>query len=176
MRQGLSLSPEHFAKTASVQDDSLDPIATISTKPGFQVKQGVNHQVTDDNWLRALIKKKSGAMTYEVMQMISYSSDSWRLYNQVHYETPTGSKSKSVMVVNRKADCETGAECVRAEVVTFTVPKSLLQSIAKEGKNHAVAWHFTFTAKHGKDFKAWMSSAEIAGLIKKAAHYQFHHW
>lgn len=168
LHQGLSLSPEHFAETASVQDDSLDTIATISTEPGFQVKHGLAKQVIDDNWIRALIKKKTGAVTYEVVQQIRYSGQSWRFYDRVNYETPAGPKTKPVMVIDRNVDCDS-ATCWYYETVAFTVDKSLLQNIAKEGKSGAVPWHFKFTAQHGEDFKTWMSSAEIEGLMDRVA-------
>ena len=35
------LTPEHFVSTATVEDDSLDTVAKISTYKGFQEKKGL---------------------------------------------------------------------------------------------------------------------------------------
>ena len=85
-----TLTPEHFNITAIVVDDDSGDTALISTKSGFQQKQAV-HMVYDDNFLRAIIDKKTGNVTYQVYQSIYYQASDWRFYRKV--ETPDGPES-----------------------------------------------------------------------------------
>lgn len=74
IQTAINLTPEHFKNTATVKDDSLDTIATITTVNGFQEKRGLLGIVWDDNFLRAHINKKTGQTSFQVYQSIYYQS------------------------------------------------------------------------------------------------------
>jgi len=66
----LSLTMEHFRDTATVKDDALGTVATISTQNGYQEKRGLLRIVWNDTFLRGFIDKATGRRTFQVYQLI----------------------------------------------------------------------------------------------------------
>ena len=62
-RQLLAMTPQDFEKSASIKDDALEVVATITTGPGFKEKHGLLGLVGSDNFLRAFIDKKCSIIT-----------------------------------------------------------------------------------------------------------------
>jgi hypothetical protein len=172
LNTAVSLTKEHFANTATVKDDSLDTVATISTVNGFQEKQGLVGIVWDDNFLRAFIDKKTGKTSYQLYQVIYYKGSDWNFYQTVNFETPSGPQSKPVTLINRDVKC-TSSGCRYVEHIAFDVDESLLRTIANgysPGKR--VAWQFKFKAKSGQEWTDGMLPAEVAGLLYKVDEYR----
>ncbi len=106
IQTAINLTPEHFKNTATLKDDSLDTIATITTVNGFQEKRGLLSIVWDDNFLRAHINKKTGQTSFQVYQSIYYQGSGWNFYQTANFETPSGPKSVSATIINRDVDCK----------------------------------------------------------------------
>jgi len=168
--QALSLSKEHFRNTATIKDDSLELQAMIHTRNGFQDKKGLLGIVWDDNFLRAFIDKKTGATLYQVYNIVYYKRD-WRFYNRVNYETQAGPVAQDLDELDRDVDC-TGSKyggCTFYEHVAFSVPESLLRTIAEkyeETRGMKVGWKYRLKSKAGKDYNDGFLASEIAGLLE----------
>ena len=174
LQTALSLSKEHFKNTATVKDDSLDTVATITTVNGFQEKRGLLGIVWDDNFLRAFIDKKTGKTSFQIYQVIYYQGSGWNFFQTVNFETPSGPQSKPVTVISRDVDC-TGSRysgCTYVEHVAFDVDESLLRTIAANySPGQRAGWKFKFAAKSGRDYNDGMLPAEVAGLLDKVDEY-----
>ncbi|MCH2613105.1 MAG: hypothetical protein MKZ70_00195, partial [Opitutales bacterium] len=132
----LALTPEHFKSTAILVEDDSGGTALISTKSGFQQKQGLLRMVYDDNFLRAIIDKKTGNVTYQVYQSIYYQASAWRFYRKANYETPDGPESidakflRPPLALNFDCPDHTSSACTYNENVGFSVDRDLLDRIA----------------------------------------------
>ena len=62
----LSLAPEHFKDTATLETDPRDGTVAISTQKGFVDYSGPLHMVWHDEFLTALIDKKTGDKSFQV--------------------------------------------------------------------------------------------------------------
>jgi hypothetical protein len=170
----LGLTKEHFKNTATVKDDSLDTVATITTVNGIQEKRGLLGIVRDDNFLRAVIDKKTGKTSFQLYQVIYYQGSGWNLFQTVNFETPYGPQSKPVTVISRNVDCAGSryGGCTYVEHIAFDVDESLLRTIAGNySPGQRPVWRFKFTAKSGIDSNEGMLPAEIAGLLEKVDEY-----
>lgn len=178
IQTAINLTPEHFKKTATVKDDSLDTIATITTVNGFQAKRGLFGIVWDDNFLRAHINKKTGHTSFQLYQSIYYRGSGWNFYKAANFETPSGPKSVSATIISQDVDCKNSRYngCTYNEHVAFDVDESLLRIIAsKYSPGQRAGWKFKFTAKSGKDYNDGMLAAEVGGLLEKIDEYRTSH-
>ena len=174
LQTALSLTKEHFKSTATVKDDSLDTVATITTVNGFQEKRGLLGIVWDDNFLRAFIDKKSGKTSFQLYQIIYYQAGGWNFFQTINFETPSGPQSKPVTIIKRDVNC-TGSRysgCTYVEHVGFDVDEGLLRTIAQGySPGQRSGWRFKFTARSGQDYNDGMLPAEVAGLLDKVDEY-----
>jgi hypothetical protein len=167
----LSLSMEHFRDTASVKNEPLDAVLTISTQNGFVEHSGPLHMVWHDEFLSADIDKKTGQKTFQVHEQISYGG-SWRFYESANYQSANGPHAAPAIHISKEsANCSVG-DCLYTEHVAFPVDEELLRQIAAgyvPGK--PVIWPYKLIAKSGPAYTGGLSSAEIAGFLAKVDEY-----
>lgn len=171
----LSLTKEHFKSVATVMDDPLDTVATITTANGFQETHGLLGIVWDDNFLRSFVDKKTGKTSFQLYQVLRYQGSGWNFYQTVNFESPSGPQSKPVTVISRDVDCAGSrySGCTYTEHVAFNADESLLQAIATNYlPEKRVVWKFKFMAQSGQVHNDGMSSAEITGLLEKVDEYR----
>jgi len=167
----LSLSMEHFRDTATVKDDPLDAITTISTENGYAEHTGPMRMVWNDEYLTSAIDKKTGQKSFRVYAWTIYSGR-LRSYESVNYQTPTGLKSVPAIQIGKEtANCAVG-DCLYTERVAFPVDEDLLRQLAAGNvSGKPTIWAYRLTAKSGPDYAGGLSSAEIAGLLAKIDEY-----
>src|SRR3981189_2291987 len=125
----LSLTPEHFRNTATVKDDPRDAVATISTENGYVEHTGPLRMVWHDEFLSAVIDKKTGGKSLQVHAAITYSGP-WRFYQAATYQGAEGPRRVPAAQINKEAvNCPVG-DCTYTEHVAFTVDEDLLRGLA----------------------------------------------
>jgi hypothetical protein len=178
VQAAISLTPEHFASTATIKDDPLDTTATINTYNGFQEKRGLLGIVWNDNFLRAFVDKKTGRTTIQLYQVIYYQGSGWNFFQTINYETPNGPTSKPVTVISRDVDC-TGSRyggCTYNEHLGIELDEAFLRVIAKRYQPGQMAiWQFKLNAKSGQEHKDGMLPAEIVGFLQALDSYRASH-
>lgn len=164
------LTPEHFRDTATVKDDRLETVATITTVNGYQLKQGLLDIVWNDHFLRAFVDKRSGKVRYQLYQVIYYR-DAWRYYTMANYETSAGPQSVEATVISRDVlSCSGSSGCTFVEHVAFDIPESVLRDVAARGVGGE--WSYKFKSKAGIDFPSQVIPAEAAGLMMRVSAYE----
>jgi hypothetical protein len=163
----LSLTLEHFRDTASVTDDPVGGVTTISTEKGFAEHRGPMRTVWNDEYLTGVIDKKTGQRSFQVHAWIIYKGN-WRFYQTANYQTVAGGKSVPAAQTGKEMDnCATG-DCMYTERLAFPVDEELLRQLAAaNAPGKPVIWAYKFTAKSGPDYMGGLSSAEIAGFLAK---------
>ncbi len=167
----LSLTMEHFRDTATVKDDPVDAITTISTENGYAEHTGPMRMVWNDEYLTSAIDKKTGQKSFQVYAWTIYSGR-LRSYESVNYQTPAGPKSVPAIQIGKEtANCAVG-DCLYTERVAFPVDEDLLRQLAAGNvPGKPTIWAYRFIAKTGPDYAGGLSSAEIAGLLAKIDEY-----
>lgn len=161
------LTREHFMNTATLKDDALETVATITTYKGYQQRRGLLGIVSNDNFLRAFINKKTGTKTFQLYQVIQYQSNGWNFFQTVNYETPSGPESKPATIIDRNVDsCSQYVGCHYTEQVGFDLEEPFLRDLAAKYKaDQPEVWRFKFKAKSGADYNDAISIAEVAGFV-----------
>nr|DAQ12771.1 MAG TPA: hypothetical protein [Caudoviricetes sp.] len=176
VEEAVALTPDHFKASAKIDDDDLDVVANISTLGGMVKRQGLLGVVWNDNFLRALIDKKTGRITFQVYQYINYEGD-WRFYETVNYETPDGPVQKRLIQISRDVLSCSGSRystgCSYSEHFAFEVDEALLRTIAAGYQpGAAVVWKFKFGAQRAEDWNDAILPAEVAGFLQAVDEYR----
>jgi hypothetical protein len=163
----VSLTMEHFRDTASVKDDPVDAVTTISTEKGFAEHRGPMRTVWNDEYLTGIIDKKTGQRSFQVQAWIIYRGN-WRFYETANYQTIAGAKSVPAAQVGKEMENCAAGDCMYTERLAFPVDEELLRQLAAaNAPGKPTIWPYKFTAKSGPDYVGGLSSAEIAGFLAK---------
>lgn len=169
------LTKEHFRNTATLQDDSLDTVATITTVNGLQLKNGLLGVVGDDNFLRAFIDKKTGQVTYQFYQALRYRDSGWRYYNRINYKTVEGVQSTPATIISRNVDCTDSqyGGCNYEENVAIILDEKVLRMFASiYNPTKPAGLMFKIASKSGVEYSDGMLVSEIAGLLERVDAYR----
>lgn len=164
LRQLQALTPESVAKKVAVNDDDLEPTATLTTEPVLKSKGRFTDKVRADNFLRAFIDKSSGTVRFQLYQEVTYSGD-WRRFTTATYMTKAGPVASEIAPIARDVvTCAYGL-CVYREVVGFDVPREVLEEVASGVPGTSPFWRFRFKGQSGLEWEDRLAPAEAAGLL-----------
>lgn len=164
-----ALTADHFHARTQVIDDPLDIETVISTERGFRTGKGVFKSPSNDNHLRALVDKRSGATRFEVRQTLTYPGPV-RGYSEVSHQTgqwPVAAPLTKIRDNARHCFLFEAPEVCREEVSFGVAESELRRAAASPG-----AWAFKFTSAKGYEHRAAITHAEIEGLLKAVDTYR----
>jgi hypothetical protein len=169
-----AMEPEQFHARAHVIDDHLETETVISTEHGFRHTRGLFKTPWNDNHLRAIVDKRTGAARFEVRQTLKYPG-SYRGYGEVNYQTSTWPVSAPLVKIRDNAqNCalfEAGEVCF--EEVTFAVDEAHLRQIAeRHASGTPGSWAFKFKAGDAYEHRAAIVQAEVVGLLRAVDDYK----
>ena len=173
-RKLLAMAPDQFARCSKLSDDGLDTIATITTESCFKETRGLLKVVWNDNFIRAQVDKKTGAVIFQIYQFMTRDQKQ-RVYQAAVYETPNGPNSAPVIAISSDIGSCGGpyGSCTFVEHIAFPVDEALLREIAGKWQPGAAAgWRFKLVEKGGQDWQDGMSVAEIAGALQAVEKYR----
>jgi PDZ domain len=167
----LSLGVDHFRDTATVADDPPGAAATVSTENGYQEHHGPMRTVWNDEFLEAVIDKKTGQKSFLAYVWITYIGSA-RSYRTARYQSPDGPRSVPAIPTGlEKSLCAVG-DCTYTEHLSFPLDESTLRQLAAQtASGRQSLWPFKLVAKSGPDYSGGFSTAEIAGLLAKVDDY-----
>jgi PDZ domain len=162
----LTLTPDHFKRTAAVSADPAAGLTTISTEPGFAEHTGLMRMVWHDEYLQGVIDDKTGHKSYQIMAFVIYSG-SPRSYESAAFSTPNGPRSVKTTELQKKVElCATGT-CTYTERIGFPIEEETLRQAAENAAVHPRLWRFELAATSGPNYAGTLSTAEIAGLLAR---------
>lgn len=164
-----ALTADHFHAKTQIVDDHLDVETVIHSERGFQTGKGLFKSPTNDNHLRAVVDKRTGATRFEVRQVLTYMGPV-RHYGEVSYQTAQWPVAAPVTRIKDNAGhcfLFEAPELCREEIA-FDVSESELRRAAAEPG----AWSFKFTSDRGYEHRTAITHAEIAGLLKAVDGYR----
>jgi hypothetical protein len=170
----ISRSPEQISWLVSVQDDPLETSAVISTEPFFKKKQGLFGTVSSDKFMRAIVDKKSGAISYQLYIWVSYYGD-WQFFDQVNLETSSGPLPAKTRVLDRNVvSCAASrfAGCLMSEHLAVDVDEAVLRGVAAGASaGTADEWRFRVMGRSGGTTTGILRT-EVAAVVLAAERYR----
>jgi hypothetical protein len=166
-----SLTMEHFRDTATVTENPSDGTTIISTENGYVEHTGPMRMVWHDEFLRAVIDRKTGGRSLQVYAWVIYSG-SLRNYESANYRTASGPRRVPVNQLARQVvNCPVG-DCTYTERIAFPIDEeSMRQLAAARAPGSPDRWPYKLIAKSGPEYAGEISSAEIAGFLAKVDEY-----
>lgn len=167
----LALSPEHFRDTATVKDDQIAGVTTVSTEMGYVEHRGLLGTVWNDEYLSGTIDRKSGSRSFELIATITYRG-ARRMYGAAKFQGADGPVvTKTMLLKTTSLNCPTG-ECTYTDRVSFPVEESLLRTLAaRAAAGTPKLWRYTLAARPSGDYSGELSSAEVAGFLARIDEY-----
>lgn len=166
-----SLTMEHFRDSATVTENPSDGTAIISTESGYVEHTGPMRMVWHDEFLRAVIDRKTGRRSLQVYAWVIYAG-SLRTYERANFRTANGPGSAPVIQLAKEVvNCPVG-DCTYTERVAFPVDEeSMRQLAAARVPGNLDKWPYKLIAKSGPEYAGELSGAEIAGFLAKIDEY-----
>ena len=166
-----SLGLEHFRDTASVNDDPIAGVTTVSTEKGFVEHHGPLRAVWNDEYLFGTIDRKTARKSFEVISTITYRG-SRRSYGDAKFQGVSApATAPTAPLKTTSVNCPVG-ECTYTDRVSFPVDESLLRHLAAQNAiDKPELWHYTLIAAPGAAYEGALSTAEIAGFLAKVDEY-----
>jgi hypothetical protein len=160
----LSLAPDHFRETATVQQNRELGTMTVSTERGFVEKHGPLRTVWDDAYLKATINGTTGQRAFEVDLWFTYNGAA-RHYHTAQYALGGATREQPVVPVKTESlNCATG-ECTNTDHYSFKVEEDALRQWVAESPDKPKLWNFKIVGAGLKDYVGVLSTAEMAGLL-----------
>ena len=160
-----SLTPDHFRQTATIVDDALEPIATITTDRGFSSRGRFTDRVRSDNFFRAQVDKANGGSLFQLYAEVCYNFE-WRNFFSASVLLGGHPKAIPLTIIDRKVVTCAAGFCSYRETVAIPLTESDVQEIAA-GWNAAGSrpWPYRLKATSGIDFEDAVMPAEAAGIL-----------
>ena len=174
-RQLFAMTPSDFQRVVDLKDDSLEPIAVLTTMQGFQKKAGLLGVVYSDSFLRAFVNKDTGATTFQVFVYMSYDAE-WQFFQSVNFRTQSGLHSAVLTVIGRDVLSCNSIGCLHVEKVGFGLTENDVRWIANQYDPQTPnPWQFRLKAKSGNDPTGNLMPAEFAGILAAVESYRQKH-
>jgi hypothetical protein len=160
-----SLTPDYFRQSATVADDALEPIATITTDKGFNSRGRFTDRVRSDNFFRALVDKATGITVLQLYAEVSYNFE-WRNFTSASVLMGGRPKSIPLTIIDRKVvTCASGL-CSYKEIVAIPLTENEVKEIAAGWTvTGSRPWPYRLKATNGMDFEDAILPAEAAGIL-----------
>jgi len=153
-----AMSPADFRDAVSIQDDSMETVAVISTKSAYKSKGDA------DTWMMAGIDKQTGRTVYQLVGFTRYIGG-WRFYSYGTYARPKGPVSGQLRTQRRVDNCY--VSCQFEETVSLDIPEASLQEIPADPR----MWKMRFQGQ-GTAWDDAMNPAEVAALLEVVESYR----
>ena len=120
LEQFARLTPGDVAKLVATADDDLESVATLTTDRVFKSAGGFSDRVRADNFLRALIDKKSGRTIFQLYAQLLYTGEP-RRFTGANFQLAGAIASRPLTISNETVDCPYNV-CMHEEHIAFEVP------------------------------------------------------
>ena len=165
----ITLNKSYFKNKLIIEKDNKKGTVKISTANGFNKKSRNKNNVWANNYITALIDKKTGHTTYQINSLIEYKDHDKHSYKEVSYSSGVESKTKQASILKHDISCLGSAYsgCIHTEHVAFSIDSTSIEKIAasySEGAQNK--WGYKLSPKKGRDYFASLFVAEIAALVE----------
>lgn len=172
MARMQALTPDHFRLTATIADDALEPIATITTDKGFSSRGRFTDRVRSDNFFRALVDKASGDTRLQLYAEVSYNFD-WRNFASASVLMGGRPKAIPLTIIDRKVVTCAASICSYKETIAIPLTETEVKGIAAGwAATGSRPWSYRLKAGNGMDFEDAIMPAEAAGILQAVDAYR----
>lgn len=163
------LTPASFASRVVVEDDPAASATVISTQQGYTRGRSLKGALADDVHLRAVIDRRTGAVTWQVWHDLAYTWGRKSLHAVLYRTGGTLHEARPFHVSYRPDRCpptDGVGHCGSATKVGFTLSEDTVREIAANySPGSRAPWLLQFKDENGGDVIGGLAPAEVAGLL-----------
>lgn len=167
-----TLNKAYFKNKLIIEKDNEKGTVKISTVNGFNKKPRNKTNAWANNYITALIDKKTGRTTYQINSLIEYKDYDKHLYKEANYSSGAEPKTKEASILKHNISCLGSAYsgCIHTEHVAFSIDSTLIENIAVSySKGAQNKWGYKLSPRKGRDYFAYLFVAEITALVEAVA-------
>jgi len=163
----VNATPEQIADRATVRNDPLDTVISISTEPFFQERQGLLRVVNSDKFMRAFIDKRTLQVRYQLYLWARYSGSRALSFNRLNYEAQDGPAEAELHQIDVRVEgCSRYIGCTYLEQIAADIPEETLRWAAASARPGAdQSWSVRIFARAGQAVNAGILRTEVAGIL-----------
>ena len=129
-QEAMTLSVDGYQQNISRSDTVKH--TTFSTQEALHNNPGTTDSDVDDNYVRAVIDKHTGIVSYQIVNTIYYQAPSWRFYQQAKYVTQEGVNEQPVELIDQKIiECSVFSGCSYLETISFEITQEIVEKGAE---------------------------------------------
>lgn len=167
IQKALSLTPEHFRQTTKIKDDEFESVVIFSTEGGYSEKRGLLGVVWSDEFLRAFVDKKSGAVKFQVYVAWVHQGSGWMHPFQANYGKPLVVTPTEKVVSDVSCTGSKYSGCIYSEHVAFSLSESEFRRVIEGATSSDLTskvWRFRVKGQSGQDYDGAILLSEFFGL------------
>lgn len=168
----ITLNKAYFKNKLIIEKDNEKGTVKISTVNGFNKKPRNKTNAWANNYITALIDKKTRRTTYQINSLIEYKDHDKHLYKEANYSSGEGPKTKEASILKHDISCLGSAYsgCIHTEHVAFSINSTLIENIAASySKGAQNKWGYKLSPRKGRDYFSYLFIAEITALVEAVA-------
>lgn len=164
-RAAIAVTPHAIADMATVTSDPSANTIEISTEPFYKRDFGPLGLTSNDEYVRVLIDKKTGAAVFQIYLKAQYLGG-WRFLNRASYDTADGrERTRTQLLSKRVAQCSPYG-CAKQEEVVFDIPEAVVRAAAAEARAGVdAAWTFRAYNLSRGGLTTGVLKTELAGAL-----------
>lgn len=124
-QQAMTLSIDDYQQSVSRED--TDKLIIFSSKNALHNNPGTTDSEYNDNYVKAIVDKITGNVSYQIVNTIRYQAPSWRFYELAKYVTREGVTEQPINVIEHQVlECSVFSDCSYLETVSFEIAEELV--------------------------------------------------
>jgi hypothetical protein len=152
----------------TVTADTMDPSITVTSLGVTQIKAKgwLVSSTTENEFLRAWINRKTGAVDAQIYQRTSYGGEGWSFYNRATYMAPDGLKEAEVVKIGSDVNCSRYG-CTHYEDIGITIDFATLEDLAAKYNPSApvTSLRYRLFAQSGEKIDDSIPLDEVAAFV-----------
>ena len=165
----LDRKPEWLVPYIKVEGDSLDPQIKISTYGvTARTSKGLLASTTTENsFLRGYIDRKTGEVSAQIYQSMTYGGRGFDSFRRATYESPDGIEEVATSTVDSDVSCQRYG-CTHFSDVVFPVKMDVLRAAAKafDPNNPRTGLKYRLFGQSGTNVDDVVPSNELVAFVR----------
>ena len=173
-QQALDMTVEDYRNKVKKDNAGAGHIIVFSSEDAVQNNPGTADSERDDNYVRAEVDRRTGATSYQIINLIHYQGEDWNHYQTVKYLTQEGVIEDKLIVVKREVtDCSVFSGGNYIEIVGFNLSEEIVKNGAQRYKpGDKTGLKYKFFAKNGEGYKGILFAQELVAVYSLVEEYK----
>jgi hypothetical protein len=163
-QQAMTLSVSDYQQ--SVSREETDKVIIFSSKDALHSNLGTTDSEINDNYVKAVIDKISGKVSYQIVNTIQYQAPDWHFYELAKYVTQEGVTEQPISTIdNQVLECSVFSDCSYLEIISFEIDEQLVKKGAERYQSDTQSGiKYLLIPKTGQNYNGIVFAQELVAV------------